>query len=775
MAPRKLTLQDIKNRFEKYGYIILSDKYVNSKTPLLVYDAQQDKKLKLTAQELSYRVTHRDRAEFDFNNILPIEHQPEQQYLTSFQRFLRRMQDNKVIRDASEEERMRIYQEYQSLCRMLNQKRPIVLQWHNDMLPKHRLFAFIEALKSITKPDKLIRIKTVDGDHVESNYSLNYETLNYFNDLLNDVPVNELSDSTNDLFNDHSNWDTVIIKFDVLAKRHGGFYPYLNKSSYPLEQFGIFSTLNLNNYKDNCFIQALESSNAFNSDEMALIRSCVNTRLVKVEDISVVSNLMNTHFVIRCIDDKGETVLKQIRPDKGDKAANGDVSPETARQSKKVTLILYKYHFMAYHQVNITEYYLRHKAELDQKYGNDPKRFLILNDEGKVGTGKMSLIKLLTLLHELKLMEPISINDQLRIAAAFNCRADSQITNTIDELFRPKQVKDKNLNQTRGFSKKMGYDGYKLFGVHLDSVKLNIYYDRLQQVIDDIGVDINVRAYTSYPALMEAIMYKYGCFENVFELASPLAHRIRNQLVFPVPHTDDDKPFYSNKKLYYIDLNGAYLSCVKSIPAGKCNDDLEFTEQNTKIKDLIERMYQIRKSLSAKDEILAKTVKLLMTCCWGMSIKREKLFKKHYPKNREEYIDSNLPYVVEVGSDFIKTISSISVHWSHPQFAKSVLDEFSRKMKAVCDLVGRVYYHNVDALLIDEEGYKKVVEAGLIGDELGKFKIEHVFNEIAIMSKRKYVATLEDGTLFYHNGNRPTDYEWFKQRVLSSPDTTVLT
>ena len=92
----------------------------------------------------------------------------------------------------------------------------------------------------------------------------------------------------------------------------------------------------------------------------------------------------------------------------------------------------------------------------------------------------------------------------------------------------------------------------------------------------------------------------------------------------------------------------------------------------------------------------------------------------------------------------------------------------------MCNLVGHVYYHNVDALLIDEEGYKKVVDAGLIGDELGKFKIEHIFDEIAIMSKRKYVATLDDGTKFFHNGNKATDYEWFKQRVLSSPDTTVL-
>ena len=185
-------------------------------------------------------------------------------------------------------------------------------------------------------------------------------------------------------------------------------------------------------------------------------------------------------------------------------------------------------------------------------------------------------------------------------------------------------------------------------------------------------------------------------------------------------------------------------------------------------------MYSLRKELQNKDEILAKMMKLLMTCCWGMSIRKEKLFKKHFPKNREDFIDKNIIYAVEYNNEYVKTISSISVHWSYPQFARAVLDAFEKKMKSVIDLVEHVYYYNVDALLIDEDGYKKVCDAGLIGNELGKFKIEHIFDEIAIMSKRKYVATLDDGTKFFHNGNRNTDYELFKQQVLSSPDTTVL-
>ena len=756
--PKKLSIQELKNRFEKYGFIILSDSYKNAKEKLDVFDSQLNKRVRLSVQNMNYKIKTNQRSEFDFNNILNINDHPEHTPLSGFQRFLSKM-NSKVLQDATEEEKMQMYRDYTNLCKQLAQKKPLTIQWRNGMKSKHRLFSFIEALKTIIKPDKLIRIKTIDEDHVESNYSLNHETLNYFLDLLNDVPKNEMSDSTNDLFDDHNNWTQIEIKFDVLTKRHGGFFPYLNKCSYSLDQFGIFSTLDYNNYIDNCFIYALQNSKQYTDEEMNLIRSCVNTRLVKVEDIQVISNLMKTHFVIRCIDENGETVLKQFKP-------------VNVKAEKKITIILYQNHFMIFHPVNITEYYIKHNTELDAKYGSDEKRFLILNDEGKVGTGKMSLIKLLTLLHENNLLEPISIDEQLKIASTF--KIDTECSSIIDELFRIKTVKDKNLNQTQGFSKKMKYDGYKLFGVHLNNEKLNIYYDKLQNIIDTLGIDLNVRAYTSYPALMEAIMYKYGCFDNVYELAGSLAKRIREKLVFPVPHTENDKPFYSNKRLYYIDLNGAYLSCVEYIPAGKCNNELVFTEQNTKIKDLIEHMYSLRKELQNKDEILAKMMKLLMTCCWGMSIRKEKLFKKHFPKNREDFIDKNIIYAVEYNNEYVKTISSISVHWSYPQFARAVLDAFEKKMKSVIDLVEHVYYYNVDALLIDEDGYKKVCDAGLIGNELGKFKIEHIFDEIAIMSKRKYVATLDDGTKFFHNGNRNTDYELFKQQVLSSPDTTVL-
>ena len=85
--PKKLTINEIKSRFEKYGFIILDDKYKNNKQKLKVYDAQLNKNVNLSVQDMKYQIDRKKRSEFDFNNILPIEYQPELQQRERFNVF----------------------------------------------------------------------------------------------------------------------------------------------------------------------------------------------------------------------------------------------------------------------------------------------------------------------------------------------------------------------------------------------------------------------------------------------------------------------------------------------------------------------------------------------------------------------------------------------------------------------------------------------------------------------------------------------------------------
>ena len=63
-----------------------------------------------------------------------------------------------------------------------------------------------------------------------------------------------------------------------------------------------------------------------------------------------------------------------------------------------------------------------------------------------------------------------------------------------------------------------------------------------------------------------------------------------------------------------------------------------------------------------------------------------------------------------------------------------------------------------------EEDFHKLEQLGYIGNNLGQFKIEHIFTEIAIKSSRVYMATLDNGEIFNHSFGKK-DYKTFVQDV----------
>ena len=128
-----------------------------------------------------------------------------------------------------------------------------------------------------------------------------------------------------------------------------------------------------------------------------------------------------------------------------------------------------------------------------------------------------------------------------------------------------------------------------------------------------------------------------------------------------------------------------------------------------------------------------------------------------------KYIETYGPYVVKYtlkkdGSGFVTSLNPFVQHFSYPQFAKSVLDEFNSIMDNVKSIVN-VLYQNVDAILINEADYNKLMELGYIGSELGQFKIEHIFTEIAIMTKKKYMAILDTGEVYHHCVKKDVSFE----------------
>ena len=533
-------------------------------------------------------------------------------------------------------------------------------------------------------------------------------------------------------------------------------------SSHILSVYGIYNQIDKHNYVNNCLIQSFINAGLFTQDEINLVNNCINTRVIKVEDLKDISEMLNTQIVIRVGNDKdNDTKPTTFKPTTCD------------NNTRKITIVLYMSHFMLYRPVYVSEYYIKNYEELDIKYKHDNERFYIIDVNGTKKKTQMSLIRLIKTAIKYHAFEYIPLEKQYELTTLYKHLRVLNYDEIIDGYFKPIQIKDRNDKQMNYLNKMNNNDGYKLFASHIPSDELQQYYNKLQNIINSFGVNINVRNYITYSQLMEKLMYEYGCFDNVYKICGPIADNIRNSLTFPSPHTADDKPFYSNKKLYYIDLNGAYLSCIDSIPTGKPNKEYEFEGHNTKIKELLEKLYNIRTQLKLTDPVLANTIKFMSNSCWGLSIKTNKRFVKTKPKDKQEFINQNCDYVVEFNDEFIKYVKSVNVHYTYPQFAKHVLDNFNKKINEVVGLVKHVYYYNVDALLIDEDDYNKLCKLGYIGHNLGQFKIEHIFKEIAIKSKRQYMAILDNGEVFNHQVKN-IDFQTFKDTVLSSPDTTKL-
>ena len=766
----RLTDEEVQERINKYGYYFTDNTtYKNVNDPMELYDAQENKKVKLSMRQINYRVSRGYRSEFDIYNVLnqAIQQQAQQQAQqqpAGYVRFINKLLRNfEHFNTLSEDEKQVAYNKYQSLCARLNSKRKFMLEFGQSRLnPDLKLFIFIEALETVKKRmDKRLKIKITDKDDREHYYELSYDTIDYFKGLLEGKTQQELNTSENDLFESQNDWSTIDV-FYMDKIKAGGFFPFLNKSSLDLSQFDIFNEINYENYKNNCFIDALINSNKFNEEEINLLKSSVYTRLITFDYIQKICDLLNIDITLRIPNDENYNTTAKIFKSKNKSRFN-------------LVMFIYYDHFMINNDLFLQEYYISHYKELDEKYPNDITRYDIIDDAGNKKHQKMQIIRCIKLLRKYNLLEEISEEEQMAIARQYK---HFQYTpkEIINEYFREITIKDKSDNQQDLLNKILNNDGYYLFGEHIeDKNKLNELYDQLQEIINGLGVNVRVRNYNKFAELMNKIMYEYGCFENVYELAQPLATIIRNDLVFPKPHTTDGNKFYSNKKLYYVDLNSAYLSVIEGIPKGKCDKDGNFTEGlNTKIKELINKLYTIRQQLKKTNPILATCLKYLSTSCWGSSIKKNRMFKTVKPKDKDQFIASHINFVIEHDNEIVKLVKSVSFQYSYPQFAREVLNNYHKKMNEIKNIC-KIYYENIDAILIDEEDYNKLVSLGYVGNELGKFKIEHIFTEIAISSSRKFVATLEDGTRFIHCPKKDTNYDEFIENVKNNKFTTQLT
>jgi hypothetical protein len=333
-----------------------------------------------------------------------------------------------------------------------------------------------------------------------------------------------------------------------------------------------------------------------------------------------------------------------------------------------------------------------------------------------------------------------------------------EMMNVLDYSFTPVEELDYNhyrpiVIHTKKFAEatyKPEVYGQFYFGFKPELDEVDELLKKLQRVINYIGVKVDVRCYSRFSLLMQKVMYEFGCFENVMESSGKLNQEVRNTIVFPRPRITTK--CLNQGPYYYVDMISAYSSCMTGIPHNLEPD----SPLNTKIQELIEKMFECVTILKRQKSKLATTLKFMMNSCFGYSIKRPKhgLIQSKYTTNVDSRVEEMYEFVAKYNyknggsrDGFVCTVDSFHPWFNYTQFGKLILDNYNKKVKEL-EMVVDILYCNIDAFIVNESDYKKLLELGYIGDGLGQLKVEAIFSEVYFESSRKWMGKCIDGSIY---------------------------
>ena len=794
--PRKLNTNFVRRRFNEYGYRVPENfNYVNNITHIRVYDEYNNCYENITYKMLTYRINHGRPSRNDTESqefITQLMNMPlSQETPRTDKEFITQLMNMPLSQETPRpsaalcpsgcKQSLRATDKNQninSLVKKLLKEKTFILNFENNEPGSkehiNALYTLLNALKiAAPKIDKDIRM-TIETKYNEISYAhVNQNTIDVLEYLLeyNDFNLSDSNDVLVFNINDYKQITFEFIDFKKGKRITAAFFPYYNISDIDLSSYGIYHKDEWAN-PESCLITAFRSSGILDENEMNLLTSFIKTKSVPREELKNIAETFKTHIICKVhYNEKTSTRefgkeyerAKRLRERKIKLhiLGNHGFAQGFAQGSKSQSPRPFQGHYILDKDVNVTPFYIKHYEQInsDVRFKNHPRKHMLKRfDDNKHEFDKKpcNIIKVIKTMIDNKLLIPMTNNEIRKQNLQWSIRPKAPFG-----AFRLIHVKDKQnllsvLNmpkQTKGNIKDVirGPFGPYLFGYDPEDDEINSRLDELQNVINQLNLrhHVNVRLYYKFSELMQKIMFEYGCLDNVYELTGTIQQKIISSLKTLFPKTIWNKELI-NGTLYYIDQAGAYMSSVKSIPAGVSDDDGNFKTENTKIKELIEKLYEFR--INAKNngnDKLATTLKFMMNSCWGYSMKKPKLIKHKFVKDVNKYIETYAPYVVKYNNNYVDTIKPYVENYSYPQFARSVLTNFNSKMKELSNKVN-ILYSKVDSALITEEDYLKLKKDGMIGNCLGQFKVEHVFTQFYAKSAEQWIGKNIDGTYHYH-------------------------
>ena len=231
----------------------------------------------------------------------------------------------------------------------------LLVEWKdsdsNDLTINLRKHPINEVLVSI--------LQKFSGENIIVNvgsveYTLNDRNIARLLKLINNHMVAEIEGegSDADFLNEIRVVNTITLsKLNIRKKRLGGaFFRYLNKTDLDLERFGVFKTINSQNYDENCLVVALTNC-GLTQRKVNRLKMMVLNRNIPICKLEMICQKLDICIVLK----RDGRTCKYY----GDKS----------KQTFNIGLI--DSHYFSIETVNITSYALKNYFKLKQKYGVD--------------------------------------------------------------------------------------------------------------------------------------------------------------------------------------------------------------------------------------------------------------------------------------------------------------------------------------------------------------------------------------------------------------------
>ena len=693
--PPRLNHENVRNLFTQAGFIPDNDfNYRNTKSKYRVFDILNNKYVKISVQTLKYNIKTGKRPLWEEPPMLS-NNDPE--YFDGIDRF------NQRIPDLPADHQRQTFNEHQNIIRRIQRKQNFtyLFDQSDSDVRNNQMRGIILALQNALPrvfPTHNIRLKLTTTSGLERYFHINPTSLEDLWEIFSPVnPDFSVEDSAGNFA--LSNDDYAQIDFVFKAPTHGrqvaaGFYPFVNVSNQDLSRYGIYKEDEIEKAIEPCLITAFRSSNIMSTEEMNQLTEMVNTREFPQIYLKNIAEHFKINIYVRKYFDNGKTSHVEFNP---------------VGANRNIKLMIVNNHYMLYEQ--------------------------LAKNKFSYALIKQASVKPFTNKHFERVYKEIVFPNNSHKYKTYNA---ARLIKRLPPTPKP---------MSPDYRSKVKH-GAHLFGYQPEDFEIEQRLEELQDFVDTIPTKtrINVRKYFKFSHLMQRIMYEYGCFDDVYEIAGELRDNIRNELVFP---KRDLIVSEINEKCYYLDFNGAYSSFMTHIPTGPNANGAP----NTKITELIRFMYDKRIEMRSINPKLSKTIKFIMNSCYGTSIQKPKIIKHKYSTNINGTISNQGDFVIstESGNEgFVNIIQPYVEHYSHPHFAKVILDGFQQKVQEIKSIVN-VLFQNIDAFIVNESDYNKLVELGYVHPtELGKLKVEHVFKSVQFYSKMKWIGINEDNSEFRH-------------------------